>query len=169
MDRTWHVGHGGRHGRLYPIAKKKIRRRTKGPSGDHGRSREITGDRLWVAQKSGGSFPWEITGDHGRSTLGKSRHGRLREIMGDRLGVPPKSTQNLGGASHGRSREIHFGPCGRQKISGVGDHERSTFNQVVAKKSRGTFPWEITGDRLWKKMSGVLLPPHIYISQHYLR
>jgi hypothetical protein len=72
------------------------------------------------------------------TVLVKSWHERSR-LVG--------STQNLGAASHGRSREIHFGPCGRQKISGVlpmGDHGRFTLGHVVAKKSRGYFPWEIT-------------------------
>jgi hypothetical protein len=45
---------------------------------------------------------------------------------------------------------------GLPKISGLlpmGDHGRFTLGHAVAKKSRGCFPWEITGDSLWAMWS----------------
>ena len=42
----------------------------------------------------------------------------------------------------------------------TGDHLRSTFDDVVAKKSQGYFPWEITGDKIrTNNVGGTTAPP----------
>ena len=43
----------------------------------------------------------------------------------------------------------------------TGDHLRSTFDDVVAKKSQGYFPLEITGDQIrTKNVGGTTAPPY---------